>query len=57
MLLRGVCAAHERATRFSVVIGNHEYLRMSLLVLATLAAYSAVGDARRVIPSLLGCMV
>ena len=58
MLLRGICAAHERATRFSVVIGNHEYLRMSLLVLATLAAYSAVVDARRfhgMVASLQAC--
>ena len=32
-------------------------VRANVIVLATLAAYSAVGDARRVIPSLLGCMV
>jgi hypothetical protein len=54
MSLRHVCTAHERATRFPVVIGNREDVRMSwystrskVVVLATLAAYSAVGDVRR----------
>ena len=47
MSLRHVCAAHERATSFSVVIGNRDNPNLSLVVPATLAAYSAVGDARR----------
>ncbi|KAH8642523.1 hypothetical protein IG631_05465 [Alternaria alternata] len=47
MSLRHLCAAREGATCFSVVRGNRECVRIPLVPVATLAAYSAVCDARR----------